>query len=90
MAYDVYKDRTILELASTEKLQYDWGNRKEAVSVEEAKDAFEEYYELIQFLEDWDRGTFLVTYVEYFTLPAILLDFKRLHKSLIGASRGNK
>ena len=83
----MFCDGSILKLSSAEKLQYDFGDHKEFVSVEEAKKAYDEYIELIMFLQDWDTGAFTVSYNEYFTLPAILLDYRRVYNNLCNARK---
>ncbi len=77
----------MMDGSDAEMLTLDCGDHYEYPTLGETKETFYEYADLILFLEDWDKGIVNITYQDYFNLPATLLDFRRLHKSLKGAEK---
>jgi len=84
MAWKCFVEPSILKAGDYDEIVIDSenGQSPEPVSVQDIKQAYIENRELILFFEDWKKGLFSISFLDYMNLPVKLLDAKRYYDSI--------
>ena len=89
MALNVFDDPKILNAGEGEVIQIVQNGTLETVAVNELREAFEEYYQLIVLFNDWKAGMIQQSLSEYMNLPIRLIEFRRIYTDHGNSRRDN-
>ena len=68
-------------------MEGDDGEEDEDVAPEYAQECLDEWYDTIEFLDEWEAGIFTVSLSEKLAMPCALMDARRVHKHWIMEQR---
>jgi hypothetical protein len=63
---------------------------EEQIDPSEVVALVEEHHDLIQFLTDWENGLFTMSKADYESIPATLVEARRIFQSAKREARANK
>ena len=64
------------ELLQSDTIDEEWN----IIRKEDVRKCLDDWYDVIQFLEDWENRLFVLLYQDYDQLPAIVVDFRKMYR----------
>ena len=64
------------ELLQGDTVDEEWN----VIRKEDVRKCLDDWYDVIQFLEDWENRLFVLLYQDYDRLPAVIVDFRKMYR----------